>query len=834
MQQKKTSTLIKCNKFSLENCKNIYSFLSKCNLFAFFVGIIAIYACFALVPSIASAAGNAELAARVKALEIQSSHIWTAVAVMVVFLMKGGFMLFEAGLVRAKNTINTAQKNLSDTLISIAIFYMFGFNLMFGETIGGWVGWHPETDLHDVDHTFFLYQVVFSSMVATVVSGAMAERIKFSAYIMSTIFVTAIIYPVFGHWVWGNIIIPENEPVLATLGFMDFAGGVTACAVGGFVALAGVIVIGPRHGRYNADGKRLRMPANNVVLAAFGTVVIWVGALAFNSGLAHAGSEDVAHIMSNTLLAGAMGGLASLIAGRLRDGLFRPERCIYGVLGGIAAIAAGCNVFSIVDTVIVGFTGGIIVVYTFALMVRVFKWDDVVCAIPINGMCGAWGALLIGPLGNIERFDGLTRMEQWIAQLQGVGVAVIWAFGASYIFFKLVHKFYGLRVTTEEEIEGLNSAEHGVTMGTGVLQEKFLDLVRGEGDLTTRLDTTTGDESAEIATIFNEFVEKIQALMISIQQNAKIIGTASVNLNSVAGKFSTGFHDILSKSTEVSMSSGQISDDLGSVSEVITEVSQNVSSISESAEMVSESIVSISHEMENMSEAIRLIAQNTNDASSVAGKADDMIGKATTVMKSLNETVDSIDDIVHTIHDIAKQTNMLGLNATVEASRAGEAGKGFAVVAEEVQSLASKTSEATRLINQKILDIQKETGSTSEIIKDLHSTIRTINSSLGSISNAVNEQSDATRRISQKTVETRMGSKSIADEISEIAKGAESASHDVGDAVSESKVVMEKVQEFMANAQANTAHAENVKVSVKDLSAIAKELEKIVNQYKIS
>jgi Amt family ammonium transporter len=781
----------------------------------------------------AQTADFASLKAQLDAMELNLVYFWTLVAVMVVFLMKGGYMLFEAGLVRSKNTINTAQKNLSDTLISTIIFYMFGYNIMFAETQGGWIGWHLGIDFRDIEHTFFLYQVVFCSLVATVVSGAVAERIKFTAYMMGTIFITAIVYPVFGHWAWGDKILPDNTSFLIEDGFIDFAGGTVVAGLGGWVALAAILVIGPRVGRYNEDGSINPMPASNVVLAGFGTMIIWVGALAFNSGLANTGSEDIAHIMSNTLLAGALSGATSLVIGRLLDGLYRPERCIYGVLGGLAAIAAGVHVFSLYDTLIVSVLAGIMVAMSFRVLTHLLKVDDVVCAVPINGFCGSLGTLMVGPLGYVAKFGGNDRVDQFFAQFEGVVTSFIWAFGATYLFFTLLKHTHGVRVDEEEELMGLNSAEHGVTMGTGILQEKFRDIVEGEGDLTTRLDETTGDESAEIAILFNKFVQRVQSLLLKIEQNSKIITSSSERLTEVSDKFAEGFDNIAVQSEKVSGSSSEISKELGEVTRVIEEVSQNVSVISGNADSVSSNIQSVSHDVSQMTQSINGIAQNTSQASQVAEKANTMIEKASGAMKVLSDTATSIDSILQMISDITEQTNLLALNANIEASKAGEAGKGFAVVATEVKSLANQTTKAAEDIHDKINQIQGETSDVSGMIGDLKGIIGKINMSLGEISDAANSQSEMASQITGNITDTSSNARTIADEISAISQGAENAASNLSNAASESGEVQNTIDQFTQEAEGNSENAGNVKTSVNDLSSVAQELTKIVNEYKL-
>lgn len=754
-------------------------------------------------------------------------------SVIIIFFMKGGFMLFESGLVRAKNTINTAQKNLTDTFVATLVFYLGGYGIMFGATQGGWFGWNPSPEFHETNHFFFLYQVAFCTMAATAVSGALAERIRFESYIFSTIFVTMIVYPVFGHWAWGNKVLPDNISFLSNKGFIDFAGSTVVMAVGGWCALAGIIVLGPRRGRFSADGKVMPMPANNVVLAALGAIILWVGQIAFNAGLAKAGSLDTAHIMSNTLLGGATSGLTSLIFGRMVDGLFRPERCIYGLLGGVVAVAAGCPIYAFSDMMILGVTTGIMVLVSYRVLTNVLKLDDVTCAIPINAICGSWGTLMVAVLGKAEHFGGNTRLEQLSVQAQGVGLAFLWAFTAAYIFYTILNKIQPLRVSEEDEQIGLNSAEHGVTIGTGLLQEALKDMVGGSGDLTVRLDETTGDESAEIAYLFNRFTEKLQVLMINIEQNSKIITSSSDNLRVVANEFAQEFDKITGQSSEVSNSTTKIAHDLDAISNVIRDVNQNVGHIVNNAEDVSSTIESVSKEVSGMERAIGEIAHNSSSASTVAAKAEVMIHDAKASMDSLNRTATSIDSILKQIQSIAGQTNMLALNASIEAASAGDAGKGFEVVAGEVKALADETAKAAAGISSKITEIQGQAVTTGAIVSELNDIISTINQSISSISSATETQRQSTGTISRNLGQTVMSAKAIAKEIGSIAHGTEEASGNVRDAAAESGGVIATVKEFTTDAKANAKSAAQVKQAVNDLSAVSGQLTTMINQYKI-
>ena len=790
-----------------------------------------------LFPIIADAKSTeqeiAELKESLAKFEVIYEHIWIAVAVMVIFLMKGGFLLFEAGLVRSKNTINTAQKNLADTILSSIIFYIIGYNIMFGETVNGLFGWTPSLDFHDVEHTFFIYQIVFCSMVATVVSGALAERIKFSSYMACTFFTTLITYPVFGHWVWGNKVLPENSSYLIDAGFIDFAGSTVVCALGGWVALAALVVIGPRHGKYNEDGSVNPMQASNIVLTGFGAIILWVGAMAFNAGLAHAGSEDAARVMSNTILVGSFSGMTSMILGRLRDGLFRPERCIYGILGGLCAIAAGCHKFTAIDTIIIGIGSGAIVFTTYYLMTHKFKIDDVVCAVPINGFCGAFGTIMVGVLGDPQYFNGNTNGEQTIAQLKGVGLSFVWGFGLSYIFFKLLHKFYGMRVEIEEEIQGLNRAEHGVTMGTGELQDALNKIVEGDGDLTVRLDETTGDESAEIATIFNKFVQKLQYLMVNISQNAKILNTSSSRLSGVSKEFSQNFETIFEQSDKVSKFAENVSSEVKISADASATANESIKSISKNAEKMSGNMEEMSTTVSEMMNSIKQVSTDVNGVSQQTDSAKEFADKASQTVSELEKAATKIDNVVELISKIAHQTNLLALNASIEATKAGEAGQGFAVVANEVKNLSKQTKLATEEISARITEIQKSTNDSSASINEVSEVIDAINESMSHINKIVEKQGEGADIISKNVRDNVENAKTVSESISGIAQNTDTVKDNLYKASGDVDEVKGSVDKFSNSAAENKKSADRVKTTSEDLAAVSDELTKIINEYKI-
>jgi Amt family ammonium transporter len=405
------------------------------------------------VPTIAT---NADA---IKGVQVHLDYVWTLVCAALVFFMQAGFACVEAGFTRAKNSINIMMKNLMDFAVGSLAFWAVGFGLMFGTTTTGWFG----TDgffLSDFVAggdpwvlAFWMFQVVFAATAATIVSGAMAERTKFASYLIYSAVISAFIYPIFGSWAWGSLF--HGGGWLGKLGFIDFAGSTVVHSIGGWAALAGALVLGPRIGKYTKEGKVKAIPGHNIPLAAVGVFILWLGWFGFNPGSTTAGNKSIAMIFVNTNLAAAAGCVVAMLTSWIIFKKAEIGMSLNGALAGLVAITAGCANVSPSSSIIIGAIGGALVVFAVLFFDRI-GIDDPVGAISVHGINGAWGTLAAG-LFNIE---GVTANLIGV-QLLGIATAFVWSFGTCYILFKILKATVGLRVTPEEELEGLDIAEHG-------------------------------------------------------------------------------------------------------------------------------------------------------------------------------------------------------------------------------------------------------------------------------------------------------------------------------------------------------------------------------------
>ena len=326
------------------------------------------------------------------------ASMWMIIAAVFVFLMQAGFLMIEAGSVRSKNSINVAQKNVSDMIICVLCYSLIGFGLMYGTTIGGYIGTGGvKAALEEVGGwpTLLIFNLAFCSVVATIVSGAVAERMRIGAYLVSTGFIAILVYPVFGHWVWGNTILTSNLAVLANLGFVDHAGGIAIHALGGFYALAAIIHLGARQGRFDEDGNVLPITGHNAVLALSGALILFITWVPFNTGAMEPGTQAFADAALGTILAGAAGGLGGKILGFfLNKKTFDPVSSFNGLLGGLVAITAGVAYVGPLGAIILGGLGGIVAIGSAHILLHRFRIDDPVGVVGVHGIAGIVGGIL--------------------------------------------------------------------------------------------------------------------------------------------------------------------------------------------------------------------------------------------------------------------------------------------------------------------------------------------------------------------------------------------------------------------------------------------------------
>lgn len=407
--------------------------------------------------------------------------IWLCLCAFLVFFMQAGFAMVETGLTRAKNSVNIMMKNLLDFCFGAVLFWGIGYALMYSSGDSNWFGFNADFSFLSsatapTDNAGYgmsaswLFQVVFAATAATIVSGAMAERTKLISYIVYSCIISAVIYPISGHWIWGGGWISD-------MGFRDFAGSTVVHSVGGWAALVGAILVGPRLGKYNKDGSVNAIPGHNMPLAALGVFILWFGWYGFNPGSTLMAVGGVSHVAVTTTLAAATGAMAALIVSWITFKKPDLSMTLNGTLAGLVGITAPCASVSTGSAAIIGLIAGVLVFYSCLLFERIFRIDDPVGAISVHGVCGAWGTIAVGLFGqrsiDIQYWseetaikDGLFfggGFDQLGVQLTGVGAVLIYVVIAMFIIFFAIKSFVGLRVSDAEQLEGLDLGEHGNT-----------------------------------------------------------------------------------------------------------------------------------------------------------------------------------------------------------------------------------------------------------------------------------------------------------------------------------------------------------------------------------
>ncbi|GAB6098742.1 hypothetical protein JCM16358_06210 [Halanaerocella petrolearia] len=613
--------------------------------------------------------------------------MWTLLAAFLVFFMQAGFAMVEAGFAQAKNSGNIIMKNLMDFSVGTLIYWVCGFAIMFGvgnEFIGlqGFLlkGSFEHLGLDIPLTAFWIFQAVFAGTAATIVSGAMAGRTKFSGYLIYSLVISGFIYPVVGHWIWGGGWLSD---------MVDFAGSTVVHSVGGWAALAGAMVLGPRLGKYNQDGTSNHLAGHNLLIAALGVFILWFGWFGFNAGSTVAGTNlNIANIAVTTNLAAAAGATAALINSWLKEGKADVELTLNGALAGLVGITAGTAVVSNFGAVMIGGISGTVMVYAVEIIDRL-QIDDPVGAVSVHGVCGSLGTLLVGLFSIHRGYFYSGGLDLFFIQAKGVISVALWTFPVAYSLFKIIDLLIGLRVSETEERYGLDQAEHGSKTYAGLNSlslENIESILAGlqnmaGGDFSTRLEISGKDEAGLIKT-FNQTNEQISSLILDL---SKLIDRLSSYSQQLFASAQEG--DSITETT------------LEDITDMIDSIQQISASSQEANALSNQATVETESGSNNLEEAIYQI-EDINDS----------IEDSVSLINQLNNKSGEIEEVVNFINNVAEQTNLLALNASIEAARAGEAGKGFAVVAEEIRDLADNTDQAT----DKIINLIRETQNKSE------------------------------------------------------------------------------------------------------------------------
>ncbi|MFP5108914.1 ammonium transporter [Neobacillus sp. C211] len=401
--------------------------------------------------------------------------VWVVLAAAMVLFMEGGFSLLEAGFVRTKNAVNVTMKIFVDLTIGALAFWIIGFGVMFGKDAFGFIGTSllgsPEKIVLSLELpsvAFVLFQMGFAVACVSIISGAVAERMNFKAYVVTAALICMIIYPLSGHWIW------NSDGWLAKLGMKDFAGSAAIHALGGFTALAMAKLLGPRKGRFNSDGSVNVFAPSNIPLASAGAFILWFGWFAFNAGSTlDASSSALAPIAINTMLAGASGGSAALFLTMRKFGKADPSMTINGVLAGLVAITAGCAYVSEWSAILIGALSGLLVIYA-TLLVDYLKVDDPVGAVAVHGFGGVFGTIAVGLLDRSQGFLTTGEFSLLKVQLLGAVVVIVWGLIAGTFIAKVCTMTVGFRATEREEDEGLDMSYHGIPAYNEL--ERFTDI----------------------------------------------------------------------------------------------------------------------------------------------------------------------------------------------------------------------------------------------------------------------------------------------------------------------------------------------------------------------
>lgn len=667
--------------------------------------------------------------------------LWLVLATALVLLMQGGFLLLEAGLTRAKNYINVAVKNLADLGMAIMLFWLVGYGIMFGTDAGGVIGTSDfAIDLGTGEPgtiAFFIFQVVFAGTTVTIISGAIAERTAFNGYI-GIVLAMAVVYPVYGHWVW------SEGGWLLDLGFVDFAGSTVVHSIGGWAALAAMLVIGPRRGRFTEGGTSNPIRPSNLPLAMTGGVLLWVGWIGFNGGSTLAFTSSVPSVVAITMLGGAAGLVTGMLVAWWRSGFPVPTAPLNGALAGLVAVTAGAHALPAWAAAVVGAMGALVGLRVERLL-EDLQIDDAVGAVPVHLGAGAWGTLAVGIFGRADTLGtDLSRLEQVGVQLLGIGAAAAWGFGVCFLVFRFLDGITPLRVPADHEDDGLNVAEHREPSA-------MIDLLRSmdhqarTGAITEPIETETFTEVGQIAEQFNGLTSELRSMARVAEQIADGRLDVDVVPRSDQDTFGLAFRrmvrDLRSTVAGISVAADELNHSAGTLSRLTETVESGARVQDQGVERGMTLFQSVDEFIDRLVAEVDQLGRRTNAAldelvvsiggpKHSAGGGDDLKASVGAIDRAAGE----ITGIIDVVRSIVDTTKLLALNASIEASRAGEHGKAFAVVAEEVRALAAETMGSLEAIETVVHDLREQAGGAVHLVDAVVEEVETLSGEFATVS----------------------------------------------------------------------------------------------------